>query len=281
MVRTSTRVKRALLAPLFLVIGLASPMGSSHQEKTAVFILGAPRSGTSAVAGSLKCMGLQLGRNLSKPQSWNPKGDFEDQATICLNKIILQRLNISPYDKEAKRIDLKESGMRQYVDLIRQHLVFYFGDYQVFGIKHPKMCLLLPFYIQAAQELGYKVKLIIVKRRPSDIIRSLNKTTKQAGNLLNYERGAAYVNSFMLAIDAYTSDVRDKVVISFDEVMTETRATFTALQGFIPGLMAFSQVEKEVCTFLDRPLEKEVKEGIARDSFDNWDMMKEWIYAAK
>jgi hypothetical protein len=278
MMKSVTRFKRALFAPLFL------SSFTLCAEKTAVFILGAPRSGTSAVAGGLKIMDLQLGKNLSKPQSWNPKGDFEDQATICLNKVILQQLNMSPYDKEAKRIDLKDPGMRRYIDIVKSHLSIYFGGYEVYGIKHPKMCLLLPFYIQAAKELGYKVKLIIVKRKPLDIVRSLNNTTKQMGNLLDVERGAAYVNSFLTAIDAYASEAHDSITVTFDDVMTKTRETFESLARFVPGLYSYVIVETEVNNFLGKPTPKKViAEGAA---LSDWSQMtelvlKEWVCSAR
>lgn len=232
-------------------------------HKTAVFILGAPRSGTSATTGVLKIMGLNLGNNLSKPRSWNPKGDFEDQDTIDLNRIILNNLHISPYNFSIDRaLDLYDDKAWLARCLVMEHLSVHFSRYEFFGIKHPKMCLILPLYIEAAQNLGYLVKLIVVKRDPVDIIASLNKTEKQQNNILNYENGLAYINSFMFCIEMYSWGF-PKLELNFMDLIMNTKYTLTRLNEYLPELHKFQDVQCEIEQFLDKKLvhncEKRIK----------------------
>lgn len=220
-------------------------------QKTAVFILGAPRSGTSATTGCLKLMGLELGQNLSKPQSWNPKGDFEDQDTIDINRQVLGILGLSPYGTFLYDFAVRDDKYNAAKAIVKQHLSQHFAPYSRFGIKHPKMCLLLPLYIESAQELGYNVLIVKVRRNPLDIITSLNKTVKQSGNILDIERGLAYVNTFTSTMDIFSAGY-PTVEVQFNDLINNTERVLNTLAAFIPGIGRYQDARDQVEVFLNK-----------------------------
>ncbi|MBE9481821.1 MAG: sulfotransferase family protein, partial [Bacteroidetes bacterium] len=60
-----------------------------------IFILGMHRSGTSAITGVLKILGVNLGSSLMPPLEDNPKGYFENLNVFKVNEEILGSINSS------------------------------------------------------------------------------------------------------------------------------------------------------------------------------------------
>ena len=51
-----------------------------------------------------------------------------------------------------------------------------FGCYhKVFGIKDPRICLLLPLYEQTCKELGIKIEYVYIERDKKSVINSIHK----------------------------------------------------------------------------------------------------------
>jgi hypothetical protein len=64
------------------------------KAKNLIVVLGMHRSGTSAVAKALACMGVSLGNDLLPAGKDNPKGFFEDKAINDLNIEMLRVLGL-------------------------------------------------------------------------------------------------------------------------------------------------------------------------------------------
>jgi GT2 family glycosyltransferase len=115
-----------------------------------VVVLGASRSGTSAVARLLNLLGVDLGREdrlLAAIPGVNPKGFFEHRDVVRLNDEILRRHGgdwLSPPDlpagwEEAAGLgDLREEAR----GLVEEE----FGASALWGFKDPRTCLTLPFW---------------------------------------------------------------------------------------------------------------------------------------
>lgn len=234
-----------------VVLSILMVSSQLFSQKTAVFILGAPRSGTSATTGCLKLMGLELGQNLSVPQSWNPKGDFEDQDTIDVNRSVLRILGLSPYGTFLRDFTVMDDKYTAAKALVKEHLSKHFASYSRFGIKHPKMCLLLPLYIESAQELGYKVLIVKVRRNPVEIITSLNKTIKQSSNILDLERGLEYINAFTSTMDMFSAG-HPTIEVQFTDLIHNTEQVLNSLVEFITGISTYQNVSSRIEDFLNK-----------------------------
>jgi len=71
------------------------------------------RSGTSALAGVLKILGLESGGNLMKPLDSNPKGFFENEKIFEINDGILHSLH-SRWDDTDELPDNWKAWMRYF-----------------------------------------------------------------------------------------------------------------------------------------------------------------------
>jgi hypothetical protein len=65
---------------------LPAPTRSLPARSVAVVVLGAGRSGTSAIARGVQALGVDLGDRLRKPGGKNPTGFFEDSDLLAFNK---------------------------------------------------------------------------------------------------------------------------------------------------------------------------------------------------
>lgn len=227
-------------------------------RKKAVFVLGAPRSGTSATTGLLGILGLPLGEQLTPIKSWNPKGDFEDESTVLLNRQLVRDLDIDPYVENIRKIDwVHEHEAIRAKEKIKENLQRVFGRYPIFGLKHPRICLLLEGYIKAAEELSYEPYLVIVRRDAEEIIASLNKSEKQQCELLGKKRaffspesGNVFVNNFLRPLEGYNN--YKKIVINFDDLLNDTEKTIHELRSLLPELKTFEDAKKDISLFLNK-----------------------------
>jgi hypothetical protein len=146
---------------------------SSWAGKYAVFVIGAPRSGTSCVAGVLSRLGLPIGNpeHLKKADHNNVKGYFENRPLMELNEKILNRYNASV--AEPIHIDFSETEQNlQDVKLIQDELVRQFGEDDHLLFKDVRTTLLLPFYVKATELLGFSPKFIWVERDIDEVTKS-------------------------------------------------------------------------------------------------------------
>ena len=65
------------------------------KKRNALIVLGMHRSGTSALAGSLRFLGVNLGEYLLEPNQSNIVGYFEHQSIYQIHEKLLQELNSS------------------------------------------------------------------------------------------------------------------------------------------------------------------------------------------
>lgn len=127
-----------------------------------VIVLGMHRSGTSAVAGYLHSMGLELpSETLNAHPKDNPEGYFEPQRMVQLNNRLLAALGlnwqstrpISPDELAAPVLEPVAEEIKQYLAETCQP-----GRQLVF--KDPRLCRLLPLWLPLIQQYC-KTPLII------------------------------------------------------------------------------------------------------------------------
>jgi hypothetical protein len=142
----------------------------------AVCVTGMHRSGTSALAGALRFLGVSLGNpaRLLRPGSDNPKGYFEVQAIALLDDELLAHLggawdqppvldpgwergrDLDPFRQRAARILLDSFGPA--------------GEWpEVVAWKDPRLSLLLPFW----RTVTPIATTIVVVRDPVEVAASL------------------------------------------------------------------------------------------------------------
>jgi hypothetical protein len=156
-----------------------------------ILVLGMHRSGTSIVARSLQCFGVELGQQAEWFMPDNPKGFWEHRGVLAINETLLGNIGhdwddsnswvpaLNAYfGQETHTPPLGNFGFR-VVALELQ-------DMPLFGLKEPRMCRLLPFWRPIFELIGCQVSVVHVVRHPLAVARSL-----QQRNGLSIERGLA------------------------------------------------------------------------------------------
>ncbi len=234
---------------LFLIATqLHTQQHAKQSERHAVFILGINRSGTSCTTGLLKIMGLELGGNLMVQNRHNPKGFFEHIPTGRLNKLLTGKLKEGNVDLESPTWT-QDKIVPELTQLVKEHLQNHFGRFDSFGIKHPGFTKFIPLYIEAAKELGYVPKLVVVVRRPQQIVKSSQKVTYQSTDALLHKICMCWASIIMWA-QGYNT-----LVVHFDELINNPQAVVDKLHAFLPELKPYSAVKKKVDAFVDKRLQ--------------------------
>lgn len=187
-----------------------------HLRTTAVLVLGMHRSGTSAVAGVLQRVGVELGHELMPPLPDNPKGCFEDTRIVGLHDEVLSAFDTSWDDPqflpERWDRDPRLVPFRQRLDtMLRADFI----DTPLWGVTDPRLCRLVPFWTPVLRELEVNAKALIVVRDPSEVAASLHKRDRLAA-----DHAAILWLSHMLALERDTRDV-PRTIILYDDLLRD------------------------------------------------------------
>ena len=172
---------------------------NSQNQKRIVVVLGMHRSGTSALTRALVAIGAGVGDNLLPAGHDNPRGFWEDKDFVTLNDRLLAMLN-GGFDSLAllpegfeRRTDVRELQL-EAVLMLREKLQ---GN-DLFAIKDPRTCRLLPFWQPVFQHLDLSVTYVVAVRHPLSVADSLsarNQFPKRKSLWLWLQHYAAAINN--------------------------------------------------------------------------------------
>lgn len=146
-----------------------------QNQKRIIVVLGMHRSGTSALTRALVAIGAGVGDSLIPAGQDNPKGFWEDRDFVTFNDRLLAMLGAS-YDSLAllpddfaQRRDVAELQLEAVV-MLREKL----QGTDLFAIKDPRTCRLLPFWQAVFRHLELAVSYVIAVRHPLSVADSLS-----------------------------------------------------------------------------------------------------------
>lgn len=141
-----------------------------------LFVTGMHRSGTSATAGVLRQLGLYFGRerDLMPPNGFNPQGYQEHLGVVSVNDALLQ--HCGGWTVPSRKVRLPAGlplamALRRAKDVLQEIRMGAHGA--ILGAKDPRLCLTLPLWVEAAQQLGIAPSLLVVFRDAGAAARSL------------------------------------------------------------------------------------------------------------
>ena len=141
----------------------------------AVIVLGMHRSGTSALAGLLHELGLEMGPSLMSGRAdENEKGFWEHEKIVSIHDRLLAHFGSSWSDP----VPLPEGWhtrdfSRQCQDEICQVLEEDFGSRPMWALKDPRMCRLLPLWMPVFERLEITPLFLCIVRNPLEVAASL------------------------------------------------------------------------------------------------------------
>ncbi|MDK9694627.1 MAG: sulfotransferase [Sulfurimonas sp.] len=194
--------------------------------KTAIFILGMHRSGTSALAGVLERLGIELGSELYPAGPDNEKGFFENVKVLELNKKILSENN-SAYDDTNFYFSINKDLFNGYVAYAVQILEEEFLYSKLFAIKDPRLCLTFPVWEAALKQLNIDVRIILPYRNPFEVAKSL-----KSRNLFSVEKSLLLWTKHFYSAEYFSRNYK-RIFIDFDALVHDLEAQVLRIQNFL------------------------------------------------
>lgn len=184
-----------------------------------VIVLGMHRSGTSALTGVLRLLGVDLGaRLLDAQEGVNPKGFWEHAAVVDLHDALLEEFHSGWWDALALPDDWMTSPAaihcrKSLEQLIRQEFT---GD-RLWSVKDPRSCRLMPLWGDVMAKTAVHPNYILMLRHPAEVAASLAHrdgfSTPMAAllwlrNVLDSERDTRGQSRIIMTFDDLLSDWR-------------------------------------------------------------------------
>ena len=150
-------------------------MADQGKERIAILVAGMHRSGTSVLSRMLSLMGCRLPNTLMTPvPGRNDAGFWESRRISDLNQQILLSLGSHwndwrPFDSGWHDSPTVDSFREQALALLHEE----FGDSRLFVMKDPRLCRLLPFWIESLEAFGAEPRVVLPIRNPLDVSASL------------------------------------------------------------------------------------------------------------
>jgi hypothetical protein len=141
-----------------------------------ILVLGVHRSGTSVTARALECLGAVPSKRLHEPLPNNPRGFFEDLDVERFNEYTLLPAlgsrwhDVAPCGWHRLPTGLRGEFFAAARAIIRRN---FDGDRPISVLKEPRICVLLPFWLEVLESLGYEVRTVRTVRDPLSMARSL------------------------------------------------------------------------------------------------------------
>ncbi|WP_395116516.1 sulfotransferase [Rhodanobacter sp. FW102-FHT14D06] len=191
---------------------------SKNKPGVAILVIGAPRSGTSAVSNVLSELGVDFGdrERFVDPEihRHNPIF-FELQSLNHLNDAILAELGFKyadfDYFPDLAQPDANE--LRPLVLRAQRLIEEEFSRRLLIGMKDPRFTFTLPVWEAALGEMNYRVKYILMDRAVADVIDS-NEHVNRYG--IGHNRRIARI-SFELA--AARLEGKEHLIVSYDRLI--------------------------------------------------------------
>jgi len=151
-------------------------------RSTVIAVLGAGRSGTSAITRGLAALGVDLGDKLRRPGGKNPTGFFEDNDVLAISKRLKRALGIRGHsvrlldDAEFDTARMKAVQARAIATLGAR-----FGATPLWGYKYSRTLRTMPFWEGIHNALDLDVRYVIALRNPLSVARSRGQINPQRG----------------------------------------------------------------------------------------------------
>jgi hypothetical protein len=151
-------------------------LNSGGNSAKALVVIGMHRSGTSALAGLLNHLGIEMGSSLMPAQeAVNEKGFWEQEAIVSIHDRLLQYLGLSWDDpRHLAEGWWLEDFPQQCLDEICSVLTEDMKTRSLWAIKDPRMCRLLPLWHLVFSRLGIEPCFLCIVRNPLEVAASLS-----------------------------------------------------------------------------------------------------------
>lgn len=241
-----------------------NPAGNSGSaaRPVALFVLGVPRSGTSAVTRVLSLCGATLPAGLSGADPRNPRGYWEPRASLHLNNTILRSHGSAVFDPSLR---LQEDGgfdadqKAACVNKIGKFLAT-LPDAPLVLIKDLQITLLSSLWFEATRQAGFDIAVVNMVRPPQEVIAS-----GAADFLTSPELGSALWLKFNLLAERDTRAL-PRVFVEYANLLEDWRREVKRISVAL-GIDLDSRDEGAIEEFLTPDLHRQRHTGPVTETF--------------
>jgi ubiquinone/menaquinone biosynthesis C-methylase UbiE/glycosyltransferase involved in cell wall biosynthesis len=189
-------------------------------KRAALLVLGVGRSGTSCLAHLLNVLGAKLPKEVLGPNQGNPSGYWEPLRLLEINEEILASIGRSWHDPRPIAPGwFRSKEAYAFHKRLCAEIVSSYGNAPLILIKEPRVCRLLPLYLDVLDTLGIEPIAILHLRHPVEVIRSIHQ--RDGGDLLTHE--LRWLRHLIESENASRNCVR--VWTSFEQLLDDWKMT--------------------------------------------------------
>jgi hypothetical protein len=252
---------------------IVSSLDSSRWEgkRQAVLVLGMHRSGTSALASVIARLGAALPKTQTRSTLFNAKGYGESYAINQFNDGLLASTgsnwrDFEPFDPHWMQSPFAPSYAREARRLIQSE----FGDASIIVMKDPRICRILPFWLEQLRALEFETHAVLSVRNPLEVAASLERRDGMPPRiaLLLWLR-------HVLDAEAETRGL-SRAWIKYDELLSDWRGVMGRLgrKLELSWLSGNSDAEREIDDFLTSELRHH---STSQDEIDRRADVSDWV----
>lgn len=231
-------------------------MVSAGNAQRAVFVIGAGRSGTSAIARGIQALGVDLGNDFKRASGKNPTGFFEDRQLLDLSKRVRRTLGL-----RADSVALIDPAAWQRPDILmlQQEAISTirrrFGSVPVWGFKYGRTLRLIPFWEGVFAGVPIQPSFVFALRDPLSVARSRARLDARRGTQEQSDL------EWLAGIVPYLRRLKDSllVVVDYDLLMLDPEAQLRRIATRLQ-LPVDSRIEAAIQdyrrTFLDPAMQR-------------------------
>ncbi|MGB9617159.1 MAG: sulfotransferase, partial [Desulfomonilaceae bacterium] len=230
---------------------VAKPIDESDSQQKAIIVLGMHRSGTSAMAGVLRILGVDLGPKLMGAAWENRKGFWEHQEIVDIHDALLHWMGLSwdyvgPFPEEW----WLDRGVEKFRSTISQIIRRDFHAATLWGFKDPRLCRLLPLWEDVFAELEVNPHFVHIIRDPLEVAASLKRR-----NDFSHEKSLTLWALHVLEAEEHTRHY-PRVFLSFQQLLEDPESVMKRVAHVlaIDWPTPFSEVAHEIQRFLSPQL---------------------------
>lgn len=240
-----------------------------------VFVMGMHRSGTSALARVLMLLHGDGPTHVLEANNANPSGFWESPQINAVNQALLEDRGTNWHSVSPLNGHVSTTGD---LDLIRHSVASQFPHARRPVIKDPRICRLVPLWIEALRGEVRNLAFPFILRSPSEVAASLNQRNKFPHALgLNL-----WLRYYLDAEHATRAHIRG--LIRYDALLADWRSAMRSLQGQLQIDIRLDAGSDAVDAFLAPELHraKASAEEVEAQLSDYpmvaelWDLMNEW-----
>jgi hypothetical protein len=153
-------------------------------HNTAVMVLGMHRSGTSALAGLLHELGIEMGPSLMSGRAdENEKGFWEHEKIVSIHDRLLAHFGSGwsdpvPLPQDWSARDFSRQCQNEICDVLKED----FGSQPLWALKDPRMCRLMPLWMPVFDRLDINPLFLCIVRNPLEVAASLQRRDSMAND---------------------------------------------------------------------------------------------------